>query len=88
MEQLDEPSSGWKENAKSFRLHHPKYEQPVYRNPLRDPAPIEAVQVSDPRDITPASGATPAEAPPLPVTLEVNNPTPPTLDTYLEDLDF
>jgi hypothetical protein len=51
VEQLDEPSVGWRQNAKSFALHHPKYKQPTYRNLLRDePTPTERVQVTDPRD--------------------------------------
>lgn len=88
MEDLDTPSPSWAENAKRFRLNYPKYEQPVYRNLLRDPDAGPAVETTSPRDITPASGPTPAEEPPLPVTLEVNNPTPTTIDSYLEDLDF
>lgn len=51
VEQLDQPSVGWRMNAKSFALHYPKYQQPQYRNLLRDePTAIERVQVSDPRD--------------------------------------
>ena len=84
LEQLDTPSPHWQENSKRFRLHYPKYQQHEYRNPLRDEPVVEP---TSPRDITPALGPTPAEAPPLPVTLEVNNP-PLTIDAYLEDLDF
>ena len=36
MDQLDQPSPGWAENAKRFRRHHPNYQQHEYRNPLRD----------------------------------------------------
>ena len=68
LEDLDQPSPGWQQNAKSFRLHHPKYPQPEYVNPLRDPEPEPVVQVSDPRDFTPTEGATPAQ----PVDLEVD----------------
>lgn len=88
IEDLNKPSPGWEENAKRFRLHHPKYEQHVHRNLLRDPDAGPAVETTSPRDIAPASGPTPAEAPPLPVTLEVDNPITPTIDAYLEDLDF
>ncbi|NBN88445.1 MAG: hypothetical protein EBV32_05100 [Proteobacteria bacterium] len=42
----------------------------AYRNLLRDPEPEEAVAISDPRDYIPATGATPAEEPELPLTLE------------------
>lgn len=42
----------------------------TYRNLLRDPDPEEAVVISDPRDFTPPTGSTPAEAPELPLTLE------------------
>ena len=39
-----------------------------YRNLLRDPGPIEAVEISDPRDFTPATSTagTPANAVPDP----------------------
>ena len=70
LEDLDTPSMGFQENAKQFRLHYPKYEQYEYRNPLRDPEPLEAVQVSDPRDYTPTTGATPAQTLDLPLTTE------------------
>ena len=70
LEDLDTPSMGFQENAKLFRLHYPKYEQHEYRNPLRDPEQLEAVQVSDPRDFTPATGATPAQTLDLPLTPE------------------
>jgi hypothetical protein len=39
-----------------------------YVNPLR--APAEEVQISDPRDFTPATGATPAQTLNLPLTTE------------------
>lgn len=58
VEQLDEPSIGWKMNAKAFALHYPKYQQPQYRNLLRDePTPTERVQVTDPRDFALAPAA-------------------------------
>ena len=38
-----------------------------YRNLLRSPEPIEAVQLSDPRDFTPDTGPTPAQPLPLPI---------------------
>ena len=37
------------------------------RNLLRDTEPIEAVQLSDPRDFTPGTGPTPAQPLPLPI---------------------
>jgi hypothetical protein len=70
LEDLDTPSMGFRENAKQFRLHYPKYEQYEYRNLLREPDPAEEVQVSDPRDFTPAIGATPAQTLDLPLTTE------------------
>jgi hypothetical protein len=70
VEDLDTPSSGWRENAKSFRLHYPKYPQPEYVNPLREPEPEPVVQVFDPRDFTPTEGATPAQPLDLPLTPE------------------
>ena len=81
LEDLDTPSMGWHENAKSFRLHHPKYQQHEYRNPLRDPEPDPVVSVSDPRDFTPAQGVTPTVNPPLPLA-EPAEPLSPS------DLDF
>jgi hypothetical protein len=68
LEQLDQPSWGWRENAKSFRLHYPKCPQLEYVNPLRDPEPEPVVQISEPRDFTPTEGATPAQ----PLDLEVD----------------
>lgn len=51
VEQLDRPSMGWQQNAKYFALHYPKYQQPQYRNLLRDePTPTERVEVVSPRD--------------------------------------
>jgi hypothetical protein len=70
LEQLDQPSPGWQQNAKSFRLHYPKYPQPEYVNPLRTPDPDPTVQLSDPRDFTPTEGTTPAEPLDLPLTPE------------------
>ena len=43
----------------------------TYRNLLREPDTTESVQVSDPRDFTPATGPTPAEPSELPI-----NPPP------------
>ena len=54
LEQLDQPSPGWEANAKAFRLHYPKYQQPEYRNPLRDPDTSESIQPINPRDLAPA----------------------------------
>ena len=79
LEDLDQPSWGWQQNAKAFRLHYPKYQQPEYRNPLRDPEPEPTVQLSDPRDFTPTQGATPAQPLDLPLTPEL---------TPEEDYDF
>ena len=60
VEQLDEPSPGWRMNAKTFALHYPKYQQPQYRNLLRDePTPTERVEVVSPRDF--AVAAAPAD---------------------------
>ena len=56
LEQLDQPSMGWEENAERFRRHYPKYEQPVYRNLLRDEEAAASVSLSDPRDFTPSAG--------------------------------
>ena len=42
----------------------------AYRNLLRDPVATETVQISDPRDFTPATGATPAQTLDLPLTTE------------------
>jgi hypothetical protein len=53
LEQLDQPSMGWAENAKSFRLHHPLYVQHEYRNPLRDVPSEPSVEVISPRDFAP-----------------------------------
>ena len=51
VEQLDQPSNGWKMNARAFALHYPKYQQPQYRNLLRDePTPTERVEIVSPRD--------------------------------------
>jgi len=58
IEQLDHPSIGWEMNAKAFALRYPKYQQPQYRNLLRDePTPTERVQVTDPRDFALAPAA-------------------------------
>lgn len=59
VEQLDEPSPGWRMNAKAFALHYPKYQQTQYRNLLRDEStPTERVEVVSPRDF-PVAATTP-----------------------------
>jgi len=59
VEQLDQPSMGWRMNAKSFALHYPKYQQPQYRNLLRDePTPSERVEIVSPRDFAVAEPVT------------------------------
>lgn len=71
LEDLDQPSPGWISNTRVDRRHFPNgYQGIEYRNPLRDPEPLEAVQISDPRDFTPTTGATPAQALDLPLTTE------------------
>ena len=77
LEQLDQPSMGWKENAERFRRHYPKYEQPVYRNLLRDEEAAASVSISDPRDFTPTAGQTPALEPPSPVSPPSDDHRPP-----------
>ena len=78
LEDLDQPSPGWISNTRVDRRNFPDgYRVIEYRNPLR--APVEEVQISDPRDFTPATGATPAQALDLPLTPE--NP-------LLDDLPF
>ena len=58
LEQLDQPSMGWRLNAKSFALHYPKYKQPSHRNLLRDePTPAERVEIVSPRDFAVAEPA-------------------------------
>jgi hypothetical protein len=60
VEDLDQPSHGWRMNAKAFALHYPKYQQPQYRNLLRDePTTAERVEIVSPRDFAVAS--TPAD---------------------------
>ena len=69
LEDLDQPSPGWADNAKRFRVNHPLYVQHEYRNPLRDnPEPV--VQRSEPRDFTPSPGETKPQAQDLPISLE------------------
>ena len=69
LEQLDQPSPGWADNAKRFRIHHPNYVQHEYRNPLRDQNdPV--VQRSEPRDFTPTAGTTNPAPVDLPISLE------------------
>ena len=77
LEDLDTPSMGWKENAERFRRHHPKYEQPIYRNLLRDQEAAATVSLSDPRDFTPAPGHTPALDPPAPLSPPSDDHRPP-----------
>jgi hypothetical protein len=64
LEQLDRPSLSWQNNAKTFRLHYPNYQQPTFRNLLSDQDPAEAVTISDPRDFTPTAEpfGTPADS--------------------------
>lgn len=58
IDQLDEPSPGWKLNARHFAMHYPKCQQPQYRNLLRDePTTTERVQITDPRDFPLAEAA-------------------------------
>ena len=54
LEDLDRPSMGWSENAKTFRNHYPKYPQPEYKNLLRDPEEIKQPRVEpvNPRDFS------------------------------------
>ena len=73
IKQLDAPSPSWEENAKTFRLHFPKFPQRQYVNLLRNPIQDEAVQPSDPRDFIPSPGPTQAITPDLPLTLEVSD---------------
>ena len=72
LEDLDRPPPGYQllcdEMAQHKVLELRAFQVPPYINPLR--APAEAVQVSDPRDFTPATGATPAQALDLPLTTE------------------
>ena len=72
LEDIDRSPPGYQllcdEMAKHRVLELRAFQVPPYVNPLR--APAEAVQVSDPRDYTPATGATPAQALDLPLTPE------------------
>ena len=77
LEDLDTPSMGFQENAKQFRRHYPKYEQPVYRNLLRDEEAAASVSLSDPRDFTPTAGQTPALEPPAPLSAPSDDHRPP-----------
>ena len=74
LEDLDRPPPGYQllcdEMAQHKVIELRSFKVPPYVNPLRDPEPLEAVQVSDPRDFTPATGATPAQALDLPLTPE------------------
>ena len=80
LEDLDRPPPGYKQLCDEMAQHKVlelrDFQVPPYVNPLR--APAEEVQISDPRDFTPATGATPAQALDLPFTPE--NP--------LDDLPF
>ena len=80
LEDIDRPPPGYQllcdEMAKHRVLELRAFQVPPYVNPLR--APAEEVQISDPRDFTPSTGATPAQALDLPLTPE--NP--------LDDLPF
>jgi hypothetical protein len=75
MEQLDTPSPGFVNNTRvDRRTFGSGYEGIEFRNLLRDdPLPREAVQATpDPKDFAAvlAPSNTPAEAEPLPITLE------------------
>ena len=51
LEDLDEPSPGWKLVSKEFAYKHPRFKQREYRNPLREQEEnTEKVEVIDPRD--------------------------------------
>ena len=75
LEDLDRPPPGYKQLCDEMAQHKVlelrAFQVPPYVNLLR--APAEAVQVSDPRDYTPTTGATPAQALDLPLT-PVNPP--------------
>ena len=77
MEQLDTPSPGFVNNTACDRRTFPSgYEGVQFRNLLRDdPMPAEIVQaIPDPKDfaaVLPPSNS-PAEAEPLPITLETD----------------
>ena len=77
LEDLDTPSMGWKENAERFQRNYPKYQQPLYRNLLRDTEAAATVSLSDPRDFTPAPGHTPALDPPAPLSPPSDDHRPP-----------
>ena len=83
LEDLDRPPPGYQllcdEMARHKVIELRSFKVPPYINPLR--APAEAVQVSDPRDFTPATGPTPAQPSELPI-----NP-PPDLLPHVE-FDF
>jgi hypothetical protein len=72
LEDLDRPPPGYQllcdEMAQHKVIELRSFKVPPYTNLLR--APAEAVQVSDPRDFTPTTGATPAQALDLPLTTE------------------
>ncbi len=78
MEQLDTPSPGFVNNTACDRRTFPSgYEGVQFRNLLRDdPAPREAVQaMPDPKDfdVVLKTNDQPAEAEPLPITLETDD---------------
>ena len=72
LEDLDRPPPGCQllcdEMARHKVIELRSFKVPPYTNPLR--APAEEVQVSDPRDFTPTTGATPAQTLDLPLTTE------------------
>ena len=75
IEQLDHPSLGFQDCMKVDRRTFPGgFEGVQFRNLLRDSPPVaEKVQVIDDKDLPPMpTGATPAQTPDLPVTLEIN----------------
>jgi hypothetical protein len=54
LEDLDEPSPGWKLVSKEFAFKHPHFKQSEYKNPLRDQFQNdEKIQITDPRDFVP-----------------------------------
>ena len=81
MEMLDTPSPGFVNNTNcDRRTFAGGYEGVPFRNLLRDdPAPREAVQaMPDPKDfdVVLKTNNQPAEAEPLPITLETNDSCP------------
>ena len=86
LEDLDTPSPGFIANTAVDRRFFPYgYTGLPSRNPLRDPDPIEAVEISDPRDYTPvtSTAGTPANsipAGPAQVPMDAHRPSDGLLD--------